>query len=83
MSEIKGAEHPETLGSMNKMALVLTDRGKYKHAEDMHRQALGLRETVLGAEYLSTLTSMNNLGLVLSDQASTSKRKRCINKHSG
>ncbi len=31
----------------------------------MHRQALGLKETVLGKEYPSTLTSMNNLMEVL------------------
>jgi hypothetical protein len=34
----------------------------------MHRQALGLQETVLGKEHPSTLTSMNNLATVLSDQ---------------
>jgi len=34
----------------------------------MHRQALGLKDTVLGKEHPSTLASMNNLALVLSRQ---------------
>ena len=39
--------------------------GKYEEAENMHRQALELRETVLGKEHPDTLTSMNNLATVL------------------
>jgi prophage maintenance system killer protein len=41
---------------------------KYEQAEEMHRQALGLRETVLGKEHPYTLTSMNNLANLLSNQ---------------
>jgi hypothetical protein len=50
------------------LADVLSNRGKYKEAEEMHRQSLGLRETVLGKEHPSTLTSTNNLASVLRDQ---------------
>jgi hypothetical protein len=42
---------------MNKLANVLSGKGKYE-AEEMHRQALGLSETVLSKEHLFTLTSM-------------------------
>jgi hypothetical protein len=38
--------------------LVLSHQGKYEEAEKMHRQALGLRETVLGKERPDTLTSI-------------------------
>ncbi|KAK0733541.1 hypothetical protein B0T26DRAFT_745576 [Lasiosphaeria miniovina] len=41
---------------------------KYEEAEQMHQQALELREKVLGREHPSTLSSMNNLGLVLKSQ---------------
>ena len=61
-------EHPDTLASMNNPAEVLNDQGKYEQAEEIHRQALRLRETVLGEEHPSTLTSMNSLALVLSHQ---------------
>ena len=36
--------------------------------EEIHRQVLGLTETVLDKEHPDTLTSMNNLATVLSDQ---------------
>ena len=53
---------------MNNLAMVLSRKGKYEQAEEMHRRALGLSEVVLGREHPSTLTSMNNLAGVLSDQ---------------
>jgi tetratricopeptide (TPR) repeat protein len=49
---------------MDNLATVLDDQGKYEEAEEMSRQALGLKEKVLGKEHPSTLTSMNNLALV-------------------
>ncbi|KAK6859032.1 hypothetical protein PG995_004885 [Apiospora arundinis] len=42
--------------------------GKYAEAEQMHRQTLGLTETVLGREHPSTLASMNNLAESLRQQ---------------
>src|SRR5437667_8186585 len=42
--------------------------GKYKEAEQMHRQALELRERALGIEHPLTLESINNLGVVLRKQ---------------
>jgi tetratricopeptide (TPR) repeat protein len=53
---------------MNNLALVLSDQGKYEQAEEIHRQILELRETILGEEHPDTLTSMNNLALGLSNQ---------------
>ena len=53
----RGTEHPSTLTSMDNLALVLSRQGKYEQAEEMHRQALGLRETVLGKEHPDTLES--------------------------
>ncbi len=65
---VLGKEHPDTLGSINNLAEVLSRQGKYDEAEEMHRQALALKETVLGKEHPSTLTSVNNLAEVLSRQ---------------
>ncbi|KAK8024402.1 hypothetical protein PG993_012468 [Apiospora rasikravindrae] len=42
--------------------------GSYAEAEKMHRQTLGLRETVLGREHPDTLASMNNLAESLRQQ---------------
>jgi len=41
---------------MGELANVLDNQGNYKQAEEMHRQALGLREVVLGKEHPDTLT---------------------------
>jgi hypothetical protein len=51
-------------------------RSKCEQAEETHRQALGLQETVVGKEHPDTLTSMANLARVLIRRASTSRRKR-------
>ena len=61
-----GAEHLDTLSSINNLGLVLSWQGKYNKAEAMHWRALEVKEKVLGLEHLDTLTSINNLGLVLS-----------------
>src|SRR5882757_7950127 len=66
--KVLGKEHPETLTSMNNLALVLDSQGKYEAAEAMHRQTLATKEKVLGKQHPSTLTSMNNLALVLDSQ---------------
>lgn len=42
--------------------------GKYKEAEQMHRQALEQKEALLGPEDLSTLSSVNDLPLMLDSQ---------------
>jgi hypothetical protein len=53
---------------MNNLAETPGDQGKYEQAEEMHQQALRLRETVLSKERSSTLASMNNLALLLNRQ---------------
>lgn len=53
---------------MNNLAFVLRSQGNYEEVEQIHRQALALRERVLGKEYPDTLGSMNNLASVLSSQ---------------
>jgi tetratricopeptide (TPR) repeat protein len=49
---VVGKEHPDILGSVNNLALVLGDQGKYEEAEEIYRQALRLYETVLNKEDL-------------------------------
>ena len=72
---VLGKEHPSTLMSMNNLAEVLRHQGNYEQAEEMHRQALRLRETVLGKEHpeyhtrtqhLSSTTSRNPWACTLS-----------------
>ncbi|RYP51053.1 hypothetical protein DL768_003553 [Monosporascus sp. mg162] len=68
METTLGAEHPNTLRSVNSLGLVLLKQGKHKEAEAMHRRALEGEEKVLGREHPDTLISVDSLGVVLSKQ---------------
>ena len=63
---MQGPEHPNTLDSVNDLAIVLSRLGKHDEAEAMHRQAVEIKEKVLGPEHPSTLNSMNSLAVSLS-----------------
>jgi len=63
-----GAEHPDTLMSVNNLGILLSDKGDYAGAEALYRRALDGYEKALGAEHPDTLMSVNNLGLLLSDK---------------
>ena len=63
-----GAEHEDTLSSLNSLANLLSDQGDLAAAGPLYRRALEARERTLGPEHPSTLNSLNNLALLLSDQ---------------
>jgi hypothetical protein len=55
---VLGKEHPNTLSSVNNLALILDRQGKHKEAEEMLQRILTLMETVLGEEHPDTLASV-------------------------
>ena len=63
-----GPEHPDTLSSVNSMAILLKNRGDYAGAEVLFRRALAGYAKALGPEHPDTLGSVNNLAILLSDQ---------------
>jgi len=65
---ILGAEHPNTLTSMNNLALTLGAQGDMEGARKIHEQVLEITLRVLGAEHPSTLSSMNNIAETLRAQ---------------
>jgi len=56
-----GADHPNTLTSMNNLALAYKTAGRLAEALPLYEQTLALRKAKLGPEHPETLTSMNNL----------------------
>ncbi|KAF2787342.1 hypothetical protein K505DRAFT_257913, partial [Melanomma pulvis-pyrius CBS 109.77] len=63
-----GVHHPDTLASVNNLAVVLDNQGKYNEAEKLLWRALEGREKELGVHHPATLTSVNNLAAVLRHQ---------------
>jgi hypothetical protein len=72
---VLGKNHPDTLTSMNNLAVAVEMQSKYAEAEAMHRQTLQLMETVLGKDHPDTLTSMNNLAIALEKQGKGAEAK--------
>ncbi|KAF4633228.1 hypothetical protein G7Y89_g4890 [Cudoniella acicularis] len=61
--KVLGQEHPDTLASMNNLALMFSNQGRWKEAEELGIQVLEMTKRVLGREHPDTLMSMNNLAL--------------------
>ncbi len=66
--QLLGNEHPDTLTSMNNLALTLARQGEHAEARMLHEQTLAIRRRVLGEEHPATLTSMGNLASALCSQ---------------
>ena len=56
-----GPDHPDTLTSMNNLAVSYAALGRYPDALKLHEETLALRQAKLGPDHPDTLTSMNNL----------------------
>lgn len=51
---VLGPEHPDTLMSINNLAVVYFDEGKYAQAEALFSQTLEIMRRVLGPEHPAT-----------------------------
>ena len=60
-----GKDAEAELACVHEIALQLYKMGKFKDAEELHRDVLARREAALGEEHPATLASVNELGLVL------------------
>jgi tetratricopeptide (TPR) repeat protein len=58
-----GPDHPDTLTSMNNLALGYRDAGQLDKALPLYEETLKLRKAKLGPDHPHTLTSMGNLAL--------------------
>jgi len=59
-----GAEHPDTVMSLNNLADLFHRQGKYAEAENLYQRALTIRENVLGVEHPDTAKSLCNLAIL-------------------
>ena len=56
-----GPDHPDTLESMNQVALVHAARRRFAEALDLHEKALALRRDTLGPDHPDTLASRHDV----------------------
>jgi hypothetical protein len=64
-TRVLGDEHPDTLRSMNNLAVTLTEQGDHARARVLQERVLDVRTRVLGEAHPATLKSMNNLAVLL------------------
>jgi tetratricopeptide (TPR) repeat protein len=62
---VLGDDHPDTLSSMNNLAVDRRILGDLQGARDLHEQALAALSRVLGDDHPDTLSSINNLALTI------------------
>jgi tetratricopeptide (TPR) repeat protein len=63
-----GPDHPDTLNSVNNLAMLYRNQGRYDEAEQLYVHALEARERLLGSENPDTYVSMNNLAYLYRSQ---------------
>ena len=66
--KLQGAEHPETLDSLETLASLYVSQGKLSQAESLFSTVLEVRRRVLGQEHPDTMNAMNSLAIVYMDQ---------------
>ena len=56
-----GPDHLNTAQSLNNLAAVYGDQGRYEEAVPLYQRALAIREKALGPDHPNTAQSLNNL----------------------
>ncbi len=75
-----GPDHPDTAMSLNNLAALIHEQGKYAEAEPLYRRALGIQESELGPDHPDTAASLNNLAGLRKTKGSTRGRSRCTSE---
>ena len=59
------ADHPETAKSVERLALLLKEKGDLAAARPLFKRAIAIRENTLGLQHVATLKSLDNFAAVL------------------
>ena len=60
-----GPEHPYVAASLNNLAVLYREQGKYEQAEPLIQRALAIREKVLGPDHPQVATVLENYAALL------------------
>ena len=64
---VLGPEHPDTVGTVNNLAILYRNQGKYEQAESLLQRALTTFEHVLGPEHPDTVRTRENYTKLLKE----------------
>jgi tetratricopeptide (TPR) repeat protein len=70
---VMGTEHPDTLESMDNLAVTLGKERKFPESEQLFRKELGLKIRTLGPSFPDTVTAMENLARDLAIERRTAE----------
>jgi eukaryotic-like serine/threonine-protein kinase len=73
---VLGPSHPQTLNSMDDLALNLNRQGHFSEAEKVLRDTLDLRRRLLGGDQPDTLKTMSNLAITVTVQSRYAEAER-------
>ncbi len=66
--ELLGDRHPDVAGSLNNLATLYRNQGRYEEAEPLYREALQLCRELLGDRHPYVAGSLNNLATLYRNQ---------------
>ena len=72
----KGPDHPDVAQSLNNLATLYHDQGKYAEAEALYFRALAIREESLGPNHPDVATALNNLAALYESQDREAEAER-------
>ena len=62
--KVLGPEHPSVAGSLDVLALLYRDTGRFAEAEPLSKRSLAIYEKMLGRDHPNLAVSINNLALL-------------------
>ncbi|KAF8473485.1 hypothetical protein BDZ91DRAFT_714700 [Kalaharituber pfeilii] len=68
-----GADHPSTVDTINNIAVVYKQQGKYSQALELYQRTLAGREKSLGVDHPSTLDTVHGMAIVYEEQGKYSQ----------
>jgi hypothetical protein len=75
-----GQRVPQAPGSLNSLALLCRDLGRYAEVESLHKRVLAIREKALGPDHLDVGQSLTNLGDIYRCQGRYGEAEPLLNR---
>jgi tetratricopeptide (TPR) repeat protein len=77
---VQGPEHPDTVNSLNNLAVNLASQGKHSEAEVLLRQALAICRKAQGEPHVDTAKILNNLATTLEKQGKHAEAEELLHQ---